>query len=61
MNFGADQSGESLAAQLAGVGDRPIEPAQKMIGHLQEIIACPFIGLDDVHGVQGPIGEVECA
>jgi hypothetical protein len=29
-----------------------------MIGHLQEIIACAFIGLDDVHRVQGAVGEV---
>ena len=61
VNFGADQGGEIAGAQLAGVGDRPIEPVQKMIGHLQEIIARAFIGLDDVHGVQGPIERDECA
>ena len=51
VNFRADQSGEGVAPQLAGVGDRPVEPAQKMIGHLQEIIACAFIGLDDVRRI----------
>ena len=57
VDFGADQGGEIAAAQLAGVGDRPIEPAKKMIRHLQEIIARALIGLDDVHGVQGAVGK----
>ena len=58
VDFRADQSGESLAAQLAGVGDRPVEPAEKMIGRLKEIIARPLIGLDDVARVQRAIREV---
>jgi hypothetical protein len=30
-NFGADQDGETVGAQLARVGDGPIEPVEKMI------------------------------
>ena len=57
VDFGSDQGGEMAVAQLAGVGDRPIEPAKKMIRHLQEIIARALLGLDDVHGVQGAVGK----
>ena len=32
VNLGADQCREFIGAQFAGVGDRPIEAAEKMIG-----------------------------
>ena len=57
VNFGADQGGEIVAAQLAGVGDRPIEPAQKMIRHLNEIVARAPIGGDDLHKIQRAVGK----
>ena len=53
VNFGANQGCEIAGAQLAGVGEMATEAVQEMIGHLQEIIACAFIGLDDVNRVQG--------
>ena len=51
VNFGADQSRELAGAQLAGIGDRPVEPVEKMIGHLEKIVACALVGVDDVHRI----------
>ena len=58
VNFRADQRGETVAAQPARVGNRPIESAQEMIGHLEEVIARTLIRLDDLRGVQGSVGKV---
>jgi hypothetical protein len=61
VNFGADQGGETVGAELAGVGDGLIEPVEKMIRQLDKIVARAFIGLHNIHGVQGPSERDECA
>ena len=57
VNLSPDQGGEVIRAQVAGIGDRPIEAAEKMIGQLEEIVARALVGLDHVLGLQGAVGE----
>ena len=57
MNLGADQGGEIIRAQRAGIGDRPIEAAEEMIGQLEEIVPGSLIGIDDILGLQGAVGK----
>jgi hypothetical protein len=60
-NFGADQGGETVGAQLARVGDGSIEPVEKMIRQLDKIIARAFIGLHNIQGFRVPSERDECA
>src|SRR6185437_8047135 len=57
VNLGADQGGETAAAQVPCVGDRPIEPAEKMIRQLDEVVARALIGFDHIDGIEGAVGK----
>jgi hypothetical protein len=58
MQFGADQSSETVRAKRPRVRDRPAEAFEEMIGELQEVVARTLVRLDDMLGAQRAVGQM---
>ena len=58
VQFGADQRREIVGAKGAGVGDRPIEALEEMVGELEEVVAGALVGFDDLLRRQSAVGAV---
>ena len=59
VKLGADDGGEVVGAQAAGVGDRPVIDAEKVVGQHHEVVARVLVGFDHLVGASTPSDKVE--
>ena len=57
VQLGPQQRGEAVGAQVAGIGDGPVEALEEVFRQHEEIIAGVLVGLDHLVRRQGAVGK----